>query len=75
MGIQAAIEQGMARPTADTVQITFRIPSAWPGEADEIAKLLSRPGMPASRTDAIRAAIAKGFEVIRAEHKAPKGKR
>jgi hypothetical protein len=57
----------MPRPTADTSQITFRLPNAWLVEADEIARHLSRPGFEASRTDALRACIAKGIEAFRAE--------
>lgn len=57
----------MARPTADTSQITFRLPNAWLAQADELAKHISRPGFEASRTDALRAAIAKGLEALRAE--------
>lgn len=58
---------GMARPTANTVQITFRIPKEWLEEADEVADVLSRPGMRASRTDAFRAAVARGFAAIKAD--------
>jgi hypothetical protein len=46
------------------VQIAIRIPKAWLGRADEIAKLISRPGFEASRTDAFRAAIARGFDAL-----------
>lgn len=63
--------EDMPRPPADTVQVTFRVPSGWLLEADTVADLLSRPGMRASRTDAFRAAIAKGFEVLRAESDPP----
>jgi hypothetical protein len=67
----AVKQTDMARPTANTVQITFRIPTEWLAEADLAADRLSSPGMRASRTDAFRAAIARGFEVMKAERKAP----
>jgi len=57
----------MPRPPSDSVQIAIRVPKDWLEDADEIATLISRPGFEASRTDAFRAAIAKGFEVLRAE--------
>jgi len=67
-----AIENGgMPRPPADTVQVTFRIPASWVREAEEIASLISRPGFRASKTDAFRAAIARGMEAIRAEAPPP----
>lgn len=63
----------MARQAkADTAQITFRVPSEWLQEADDLAKALSRPGMEVERTGAFRAAIAKGFEALRVELKLPK---
>jgi hypothetical protein len=59
-----AVQEGMGRPTADTVQVTFRIPSHWLKEADAVAMVLSRHGMEATRTDAFREAIARGFKEI-----------
>ena len=61
------VEEGMPRPSSDSVQITVRIPPAWQADADEVARLMSRPGFEASRTDAIRAAIARGLEELRKE--------
>jgi hypothetical protein len=55
---------------SETVQIGLRIPAEWLGEADAIAKSLSRPGLVVTRTDAFRAAIAKGLEALTAERKA-----
>jgi hypothetical protein len=57
----------MPRPPSDAVQIALRVPKAWLDEADELAPLISRPGFQASRTDAFRAAIARGFESLFAE--------
>jgi hypothetical protein len=62
--------QEMPRPPSDAVQIAIRVPKAWLKEADEIAALISRPGFQASRTDAFRAAIARGFEALKAENDA-----
>ncbi len=57
----------MAPPTKDTVQITFRIPTSWLAEADAIAKVISFPGFDATRNDAMRAAIARGFEILKSK--------
>lgn len=59
--------QEMPRPPSDSVQIAIRVPKAWLDDADQIARVISRPGFQASRTDAFRAAIARGFEILRAE--------
>lgn len=61
----SATETGMPRPPSNSVQIAIRVPAEWLAEADEIAKIVSRPGLEASRTDAFRAAIARGFQAIR----------
>jgi hypothetical protein len=52
-----------------TVQITMRIPRDWLHFADQLAKRLSRPGLEVSRTDAMRAAIAAGFNALSSEKK------
>ena len=55
--------------TSDTSQVTFRLPVSLALEAEEVADLLSFPGKRASRTDAFREAIRRGFAVLRAEGK------
>lgn len=60
----------MPRPRTDTVQITMRIPRAWLELADALAaERLSLPGWQASRTDAFRAAIARGLGALEKEKK------
>lgn len=53
----------MARPTADTAQITFRLPLEWLERADEVAASLALAGRPMGRTDGVRALIAAGLAV------------
>lgn len=62
----------MPRPPSNAIQIAIRVPQEWIAEADEVAKIISSPGFQASRTDAFRAAIARGFEVIKQDAKEPK---
>ena len=57
----------MARESSTAVQVTFRIPKELIPLADEVAELLSRPGLRASRNDALRAGLARGLEVLRDE--------
>lgn len=49
-----------------TTQITFWVDERWPVRADHLAKILSTKDMPLSRTDALRAALAAGFEALEA---------
>jgi len=46
-------------------QTAIRIPAEWIGELQEIAARLSRPGIPVTQADAMRAAIAEGLAVLR----------
>jgi hypothetical protein len=57
----------MARESSTSVQVTLRVPKELIPLADQVADLLSRPGMRASRNDALRASLARGLEVLRAE--------
>lgn len=61
----------MPRPPSDAVQIALRIPKDWMAQADELAKLLERPGLPVTRTDAFRAAIARGLPLLLSELRRP----
>lgn len=64
---RGAIQRGMPRPPSTMVQTPLRIPSEWIAEADELAKLMARPGFSSTRSEVLRAAIAKGLTVLRAE--------
>ena len=60
----------MPRPPTDTVQITFRVPSHWLDEADALASTMTVAGSPATRTDAFREAMRRGFKQLEEEAKA-----
>lgn len=67
MGAATAVQDAaMVRPT-DTTQITARVPTEWLAYFDAVAAKLSRPGLSLSRTDAVRLAVARGLEELRAE--------
>jgi hypothetical protein len=57
----------------DLTQISFRIPTLWLHDVDELAKQKSEPGLELSRADILRMAIARGLPELKAEMK--KGKR
>jgi hypothetical protein len=59
----------MARRPAGRVQVTFRIPAQWLPEADALASTMSTHGVPASRTDAFREAMALGFRKLEEDAK------
>lgn len=56
----------MPRPPSDSVQITVRVPPSWLAKADEVAAGMSSPGLTVTRTDAFRAAIARGLDALTA---------
>jgi hypothetical protein len=66
---RSAVEQAVARPPADTVQVTFRIPSDWLHQADALAATMSLFGTQATRTDAFREAMARGFRALEEDAK------
>ena len=61
----------------DQLQIAVRVPPEWVPKLDALAEAMSRPGIPLTRTDAIRACIAQGLSQLEAEYadKKPKPKR
>lgn len=68
----AAVQrEAMPRPTADTSQITFRASTAWLPALDALAAKLSRPGIELTRTDAVRAACARGLAIMLQEEGLP----
>lgn len=73
MQLENDVEMRMPRPPSDAVQIAIRVPKEWIKEADELAQLMSKPGFTATRTDAIRAALAKGLVALaKEEHARPR---
>jgi hypothetical protein len=52
------------------VHVGLRLDEEWLKRADEVAKKLSTEWMVVNRTDAIRAAIVRGFESIEKEYEA-----
>lgn len=55
------------RKPADTTQVTLRVPKHLLEEAEMVAKLISTTGFEASASDAMRAAMARGFGEIARE--------
>ncbi len=52
--------------TGKQIQTTLRVPEEWADRIDAIAKAMSRPGNDATRVEALRYLIERGFEP--AEH-------
>jgi predicted DNA-binding protein len=50
-----------------TVQTAIRIPPEWVPRLQAVADALSRPGVPLTPSDAMRAAIAEGLTVLEAQ--------
>lgn len=62
------VSSGMPRPPSENAtQIAIRIPDEWLKRADALIPLITRPGISATRTDVVRAALARGLDVLEAE--------
>lgn len=60
-----------------TTQIAMRLPTDWVSRVDALAQKFSRPGITVSRSEALRAVMIKGLEVLEAEptqNPKPKGR-
>ena len=64
----------MPRPDRGYKQVVIRVPGPIIKEAEEIARIISRPelGFEATKSDAFRIAIQRGFAAIKAEAKGAK---
>ena len=54
------------RPKTDTLQLAVRIPRAWLSRLDALVPKIAQPGVQTTRTDAIRAALARGLYALEA---------
>lgn len=50
-----------AKAEKSIVQLTVRVPESWLPKFDELATKLSVPGVVVTRTEAVRAVLAKGI--------------
>ena len=62
-------------PTENSIQIAVRVPPAWLERADALAPTIARPGIAATRTDVLRAALARGLDALEQELRPPKKRR
>jgi hypothetical protein len=64
----SVIHKDMPRkPSENTSQVALRLPEAWLDRCDALAPALSIPGITATRTDVLRAAIARGLDELEAD--------
>ncbi|AKV01665.1 hypothetical protein AKJ09_08328 [Labilithrix luteola] len=54
-------------PSDSRANIALDVPAEWLADADAIAAALARPGFTMTRSDVLRASIAKGLEAFRVE--------
>jgi hypothetical protein len=55
----------------NTVQITILVTPETRDDADRLARRMSKPGIPVTRTDVLRAAVLRGLDALGAEHPDP----
>ncbi|HEY5049343.1 MAG TPA: hypothetical protein VII50_00465 [Acidothermaceae bacterium] len=51
------------------VQTAIRIPESWVDRLDKLAKIMSAPGVPATRAGALRSALYRGIVEMEKEKK------
>jgi hypothetical protein len=56
--------RSLPRPKTDTLQLAVRIPRAWLERLDALVPKIAQAGVQTTRTDAIRAALAKGLDAL-----------
>jgi hypothetical protein len=52
------------RAKTDTLQLAVRIPREWLARLDALVPKIAQAGVQTTRTDAIRAALAKGLDAL-----------
>jgi hypothetical protein len=62
-----AMRHDVPRPKTDTLQLAVRIPRAWLARLDALVPKIAQAGVQTTRTDAIRAALAKGLDALEAQ--------
>jgi len=69
------VQEAMPRPpSGNDTQVAIRLPNEWIERADALMAPLSRPGIQVSRSDVLRAALARGLDALEAETQATKPK-
>ena len=63
----------VAKPPSDNdTPVGFKIPGPWLERADKLASALSRSGPSVTRTAVLRAALARGLDVLEEETPRPR---
>ena len=62
------VSESMPRkPSENTTQIALRVPDAWLERCDSLIPWITRPGINMTRTDIMRAALARGLDALESE--------
>ena len=64
------VGRDVPRAKTDSVQLAVRIPEGWLARLDALVPWIARPGVATTRTDSIRAALARGLDALEAERAA-----
>jgi len=70
----SVLQGGVPRPpSGNDEQIALRLPKEWTARADRLRDrgVIAKPGVGVTRSDVLRAAIARGLEALEADADAP----
>jgi hypothetical protein len=70
MNAMSMVARAVPRPPSESTQIAIRLLDAWLERAEALVPWIARPGVSATKTDVLRAAIAKGLDALEAERRA-----
>jgi hypothetical protein len=66
----SVVEVGVARPpSGNDEQIAIRLPKEWLARADKLSDFIAKPGVGVTRSDVLRAALARGLDALEEERR------
>jgi hypothetical protein len=69
------LQGGVPRPASpNDSSIALRLPEGWLKRAENLIEFLSTPGIAVTRSDVLRAALARGLEALEADRDGRKGR-
>jgi predicted DNA-binding protein len=64
------VEGGVPRPpSGNDEQIAIRLPKEWLARADKLSDFIAKPGVGVTRSDVLRAALARGLDALEDERR------
>lgn len=56
------------RAKTNPLQVSVHVPDSWGDELEQLAKVMSKPGLEVTKADVMRRALRMGLDALAAEH-------